>query len=51
MSVKLLVIVITVFKHYASTYCLMQGSCSFVATFKIWTFYPKVRITKMRMKL
>ena len=26
-SVKLLVIVITVFKRYPSTYCLMQGSC------------------------
>jgi len=27
MSVKLLVIVIIDFKHYPSTYCLMQGSC------------------------
>ena len=27
MSVKLLVIVIIVFKSYPSTYCLMQGSC------------------------
>jgi len=26
-SVKLLVIVIIVFKHYPSTHCLMQGSC------------------------
>jgi len=26
-SIKLLVIVIIVFKHYSSTYCLMQGSC------------------------
>jgi len=27
MSVKLLVIVIIVFKPYPRTYCLMQGSC------------------------
>jgi len=27
MSVKLLVIVIIVFKHFPSTFCLMQGSC------------------------
>jgi len=27
MSVKLLVIVIIVFKRYPSTYCLMQGRC------------------------
>jgi len=26
-SVKLLVIVIKVFKRYPSTYCIMQGSC------------------------
>jgi len=26
----------------------MQGSCSFIATFKIWTFYPKVRITTFK---
>jgi len=36
MSVNLLVIVIIYFKIYPSTYCLMQGMCSFVATFKIW---------------
>jgi len=27
MSVKLLIIVIIVFSHYPSTYCLMQGRC------------------------
>jgi len=27
MSVELWVIVIIVFKHYPSTYCIMQGSC------------------------
>jgi len=27
MSVKLLIIAIIDFKHYPSTYCLMQGSC------------------------
>jgi len=35
-SVKLLVIVVIVFKRYPSTYCLMQGIIvSFVATFKM----------------
>jgi len=33
MSVKLLVIVIIVFKHYPITYCLMQGSCFICSNF------------------
>jgi len=33
MSVKLLVIVIIDFKHYPSTYCLMQGSCAICSDF------------------
>jgi len=33
MSVKLLVIVIIVFKRYPSTYCLMQGSCFICSDF------------------
>jgi len=34
MSVKLLVIVTIVFKHYPSTYCLMQGRCFICSKFK-----------------
>jgi len=33
LSVKLLVIVIIVPKHYPSTYCLMQGSCFICSNF------------------
>jgi len=33
-SVKLLIIVIIVFKRYPSTYCLMQGSCFICSDFK-----------------
>jgi len=35
MSVKFLVIVIIVFKHYPGTYCSMQGGWFFVSTFRI----------------
>jgi len=48
MSVKLLVIVVIVFKRYSSTYCLMQGSLPFVATFKHWNSYLKIRITTFK---
>jgi len=33
MSAKLLVIVITDFKRYPCTYCLMQGSCFICSNF------------------
>jgi len=33
MSIKLLVIVIIVFKRYPSTNCLMQGSCFICSDF------------------
>ena len=36
-SVKLLFIVIIVFKRYSSTYCLMQGSCFICSKFDIFT--------------
>ena len=36
---------IIVLKRYPSIYCVMQGSCFFVATFKIWTFYHTIRLT------
>ena len=49
MSVKLLVIVIIVFKRYSSTYCLMHGSC-FICSFKnLRIFYLKIRITMARL--
>jgi len=54
MSVKLLVIVITVYKRYPSTYSLMQGSCficTYVSTFKIWIFYFKIRITTFKYQV
>jgi len=43
MSVKLLVIAITVFKRYPSTYCLMQGCCFICSDFK--KNYHNIRIT------
>jgi len=39
MSVKLLVIVIIVFKSYPSAYCLMQGNCFICSNY--WTFTPQ----------
>jgi len=48
MSIKLLVIIIIVFKRYSSIYCLMQVSLPFVATFKNWNSYLKIRITTFK---
>jgi len=42
MSDKLLVIVIIVFKHYPSTYCLMQGSC-FICSNVLKKYFLKTR--------
>jgi len=46
MSVKLLVIVIIDFKHFPSTYCVMQGSCFISSDFQ--NFYFKIRITTFK---
>ena len=45
-SVKLLVIVIIYFKRYPSTYCLMQGRCFILATYK--NIYFKIRVTSFK---
>jgi len=46
--VKLLVIVIIVFKRYPSTYGLMQGSCFMCSNFKKFVFvYLKSRIANL----
>ena len=47
--VELLVVVIIVFKRYPSTYCKVV--VSFVATFKIWTLYLKIRMTTFKIIL
>jgi len=41
MSVKLLVIVIIVFKRYPSTYCLIQGSCFICFDLKVLNILPQ----------
>ena len=45
MSVELLIIDNTRFKHYPSTYCLCKVDISFEPTFKLLTFYFNIRIT------
>ena len=49
-SVKLLVIVIVVFKRYPSTYCLMQGSCVICGNLKkLKRIYLKIRIPTFKL--
>ena len=49
-SVKLLVIVIVVFKRYPSTYCLMQGSCFICSNIeKLKRKYLKIRVTAFKL--
>ena len=40
-SVKVLLIVIIVFKRYPSTYCLMQGRCFYCSDLKFGKYLPQ----------
>ena len=50
--VKVLVIVIIVFKSYSSTYCFLQGMCFISSTVRVTTFkYAFSKITNRTLKL